>query len=361
MGELRLMKGNEVIAEAAIRCGSDGYFGYPITPQSEVMETLMARRPWEETGMVVLQAESEIASIHMIYGAAGCGKKVLTSSSSPGISLMSEGISYIAGAELPCVIINVQRGGPGLGTIQPSQADYNQATKGGGHGDYSLLVLAPASVQEMHDFVPLGFELAFKYRNPVMILADGVIGQLMEKVELMDPQPRWTPGQIEAISGEWATLGKTANRKKHVITSLELDASIMEQNNLRLQAKYARMKAEDVRYEALNCEDADYILVAFGSAARICQKTMQLARNKGIKVGLLRPITLFPFPEKVISELAQRVKGFLSVEYNAGQMVNDIRLAVNGKTKVEYFGRMGGIVPTPNEVEQALIEKLIEA
>jgi 2-oxoglutarate ferredoxin oxidoreductase subunit alpha len=207
----------------------------------------------------------------------------------------------------------------------------------------------------------LGFELAFKYRNPVMILADGVIGQLMEKVELMDQKPRWTAEQIQEISGEWATTGKTPDRPKHVITSLELDSAIMEQNNIRLQAKYTRMKAEDVRYEALNCEDADYILVAFGSAARICQKTMQLARKKGIKVGLLRPITLFPFPEKVISELADRVKGFLSVEYNAGQMVNDIRLAVNGKTKVEYYGRMGGIVPTPNEVEQALEQKLIGA
>jgi 2-oxoglutarate ferredoxin oxidoreductase subunit alpha len=218
MGELRLMKGNEVIAEAAIRCGCDAYFGYPITPQSEVMESLMASRPWEDTGMVVLQAESEIASIHMIYGAAGAGKKVMTSSSSPGISLMAEGISYIAGSELPCVIVNVMRGGPGLGTIQPSQADYNQATKGGGHGDYSLLVLAPASVQEMHDFVGLGFELAFKYRNPVMILADGVVGQMMEKVELMDQQPRWTDEQVKEISGNWATLGKSKNREKHVIT-----------------------------------------------------------------------------------------------------------------------------------------------
>ena len=361
MGELRLMKGNEVIAEAAIRCGCDAYFGYPITPQSEVMETLMALRPWEGSGMVVLQAESEIAAINMIYGAAGCGKKVITSSSSPGISLMSEGISYIAGSELPCVIVNVQRGGPGLGTIQPSQADYNQATKGGGHGDYSLLVLAPSSVQEMHDFVGLGFELAFKYRNPVMILADGVIGQMMEKVELMDQKPRWTPEQIEEISGSWATTGKTENRVKHIITSLEMDAGIMEQNNLRLQAKYDRMKAEEVRYEMIDCEDADYILVAFGSAARICQKTVQLARKNGIKVGLLRPITLFPFPEKVISDLAGRVKGFLSVEFNAGQMVYDVRLAANGKTKVEYFGRMGGNLPTPNEVETALVQKLIGA
>ena len=358
MGELRLMKGNEVIAEAAIRCGCDAYFGYPITPQSEVMETLMTQRPWEDTGMVVLQAESEIASIHMIYGAAGAGKKVMTSSSSPGISLMAEGISYLAGAELPCVIVNVQRGGPGLGTIQPSQADYNQATKGGGHGDYNLLVLAPASVQEMNDFVGLGFDLAFKYRNPVMILADGVIGQMMEKVELMDQQPRWTNEEVKAISGSWATLGKTADRERHIVTSLDLDSSRMEIHNIHLQKKYQQMRDEEVRYELIDCEDADYILVAFGSAARISQKTMQLARAKGHKVGLLRPITLFPFPEKPIAELASRVKGMLVVEFNAGQMVNDVRLAVNGKTKVEYYGRMGGIVPSPNEVESSLYQKL---
>jgi len=359
MGELRLMKGNEVIAEAAIRCGCDAYFGYPITPQSEVMETLMAHRPWEASGMVVLQAESEIASIHMVYGAAGAGKRVMTSSSSPGISLMAEGISYMAGAELPCVIVNVQRGGPGLGTIQPSQADYNQATKGGGHGDYSLIVLAPASVQEMHDFVVLGFELAFKYRTPVMILADGVIGQLMEKVELIEQRPRWTNEQIVEISGSWATIGKLASRKKHIITSLELDSSIMEQNNIRLQEKYTLIRSKEVRYEAIDCDDAEYIMVAFGSAARICQKTVQIARKKGIKVGLIRPITLFPFPEEIIAAYATKVKGFLSVEFNAGQMVNDIRLAANGKTKVEYFGRMGGIVPNPNEVAEALEQKLI--
>jgi 2-oxoglutarate/2-oxoacid ferredoxin oxidoreductase subunit alpha len=359
MGELRLMKGNEVIAEAAIRCGCDAYFGYPITPQSEVMETLMVQRPWESSGMVVLQAESEIASIHMVYGASGSGKRVMTSSSSPGISLMAEGISYMAGAELPCVIVNVQRGGPGLGTIQPSQADYNQATKGGGHGDYSLIVLAPASVQEMHDFVVLGFELAFKYRTPVMILADGVIGQLMEKVELIAQRPRWTNEQITEISGSWATVGKLSSRKKHIITSLELDSSIMEQNNIRLQEKYTLIRSKEVRYEAIACDDAEYIMVAFGSAARICQKTVQIARSKGIKVGLIRPITLFPFPEEIIAEYATKVKGFLSVEFNAGQMVNDIRLAVNGKTKVEYFGRMGGIVPNPNEVAEALEQKLI--
>ena len=359
MGELRLMKGNEVIAEAAIRCGCDGYFGYPITPQSEVMETLMARRPWEETGMVVLQAESEVASINMVYGAAGAGKKVMTSSSSPGISLMAEGISYLAGAELPCLIVNVQRGGPGLGTIQPSQADYFQATKGGGHGDYRLIVLAPASVQEMNDFVDLGFELAFKYRNPVMILSDGAIGQMMEKVELADFKPRWTDEEVKEISGSWAAMGKSPDRKQNVITSLELESDKMERNNIRFQAKYSKIQENEVRYEAIDCDDADYIIVAFGSSARVCQKTIQLARAKGHKVGLLRPITLFPFPTEKIKELAQRAKGFLSVEMNAGQMVEDVRLAVNGKVPVEYYGRMGGIIPSPDEVEKALEQKLI--
>jgi len=357
--ELRLMKGNEAIAEAAIRAGVDGYFGYPITPQSEILEYLMEANPYEKTGMVVLQAESEVAAINMVYGGAGCGKKVMTSSSSPGISLKQEGISYIAGAELPCLIVNVVRAGPGLGTIQPAQSDYFQSVKGGGHGDYHLIVLAPASVQDMADFVELAFDLAFKYRNPVMILADGVIGQMMEKVELMDQQPRWTDEQVKEITGSWATLGKSKDREKHVITSLEMDSHIMEDNNLRLQAKYQRMKEEDVRYEAIDCEYADYILVAFGCAARICQKTVQLARAKGYKVGLLRPITLFPFPEKVIAEMSSRVKGFLTVEFNAGQMVHDVRLAVNGKTRVEYFGRMGGILPSPDEVEKALIQKMI--
>ncbi len=362
MGELRLMKGNEVIAEAAIRCGCDGYFGYPITPQSEVMETLMEREPWNETGMVVLQAESEVASINMLYGAAGSGKKVMTSSSSPGISLMSEGISYIAGAELPCVIVNVQRGGPGLGTIQPSQADYFQSTKGGGHGDYRLIVLAPSSVQEMNDFVDLSFELAFKYRNPAMILTDGVIGQMMEKVELSDFKPRMSPNEIEEKYGSWATLGKPKNRGRNIITSLEMDSHRMEVNNRRFQEKYKQMEELEVRYEEIQCDDADYVLVAFGSSARICQKAVDIARNNGLKVGLLRPITLFPFPKKPIGELAKRVKGFLTVEMNAGQMVEDVQLAV-AKTKcsvpVEYFGRMGGIVPTPLEVVEALKQKLI--
>lgn len=355
------MKGNEVIAEAAIRCGCDGYFGYPITPQSEVMETLMAREPWNETGMVVLQAESELAAINMVYGAAGTGKKVMTSSSSPGISLMSEGISYIAGAELPCVIVNIQRGGPGLGTIQPSQADYFQATKGGGHGDYHLLVLAPASVQEMNDFVKLAFDLAFKYRNPVMILADGAIGQMMEKVELGDFEPRTGDDEVEVRCGSWATTGKGRSRERNVITSLELDSEKMEENNIRMQQKYRRMEQEEARCELIACEDAEYVMVAFGSAARICQKSVELAREKGLKVGLLRPITVYPFPSKPVAGLAARVKGFLCVEVNAGQMVEDVKLAIYDHgmvVPVKYYGRMGGIVPTPGEVVEAL-EKLV--
>jgi len=362
MGELKLMKGNEVIAEAAIRCGCDGYFGYPITPQSEVMETLMAREPWNKTGMVVLQAESEVASINMVYGAAATGKKVMTSSSSPGISLMAEGISYLAGAELPCLIVNVQRGGPGLGTIQPSQADYFQSVKGGGHGDYRLIVLAPASVQEMNDFVDLAFELAFKYRNPAMILADGAIGQMMEKVHLSEYKPRLTDEQIDTLYGSWATTGKKHGRKRNVTTSLELASAKMEENNIRFQKKYARMEAEEVRYETIQCDDADYILVAFGSAARICEKSVEMAREKGIKVGLLRPITLFPFPKKIIGEMAKKVKGFLTIEMNAGQMIEDVQLAVacaGCGIPVKYFGRMGGIIPTPDEVVNALEQKLI--
>ncbi|MGV8134284.1 MAG: 3-methyl-2-oxobutanoate dehydrogenase subunit VorB [Mangrovibacterium sp.] len=362
MGELRLMKGNEVIAEAAIRCGCDGYFGYPITPQSEIMETLMAREPWNETGMVVLQAESEVASINMVYGAAGTGKKVMTSSSSPGISLMAEGISYLAGAELPCVIVNVQRGGPGLGTIQPSQADYFQSTKGGGHGDYHLLVLAPASVQEMNDFVKLAFDLAFKYNNPAMILADGAIGQMMEKVELSEFETRLTDAEIEARSGSWAVTGKRRDRERHIITSLELNSEKMEENNVRFQKKYRKMEEEEVRYELIECDDAEYILVAFGSASRICQKSVELARAKGLKVGLLRPITLYPFPRKPVAELAGRVKGFLSVEINAGQMIEDVKLSIYDQglvVPVKYYGRMGGIVPTPGEVVDALQRLLI--
>lgn len=357
MKELRLMKGNEAIAEAAIRAGADGYFGYPITPQSEIMEYLMAEKPQDRTGMIVLQAESEVAAINMVYGGASCGKRVMTSSSSPGFSLKQEGISYIAGSELPCLIVNVARGGPGLGTIQPAQADYFQSTKGGGHGDYRMLVLAPSSVQEMSDFVGLGFDLAFKYRNPVLMLSDGAIGQMMEKVELDEQKPRFTDEEIKKNT-PWATTGKTPDRERNIITSLDLDSYKMEQHNVELQKKYRLMEENEVRYEEVNCEDAEYIFVAYGTSARICLKSIQLARAKGIKVGLLRPITLFPFPKKPIAAIASKVKGILVVELSAGQMVEDVRLAVNGKVKVEHFGRMGGIIHTPGEVVTAL-ENLI--
>jgi 2-oxoglutarate/2-oxoacid ferredoxin oxidoreductase subunit alpha len=358
MEELRLMKGNEAVAEAAIRAGADGYFGYPITPQSEILEYLMAQKPYETTGMVVLQAESEVSAINMVYGGGGCGKKVLTTSSSPGISLMQEGISYMCGSEIPCLLVNVVRGGPGLGTIQPSQADYFQACKGGGHGDYKLYVLAPSSVQEMADFVGLGFEMAFKYRNPAMILSDGAIGQMMEKVILREQKPRWTTEEIRKMS-PWATIGKTKERNQNILTSLELDSAVQEQVNIRLQAKYRRMEQEDVHFEEIKCDDAEYLFVAFGLTARICQKSVELAREKGIKVGLLRPITLYPFPEKPIKELAQKVKGMLVVEMNAGQMIEDVRLSVCGKVKVEHFGRVGGIIPSPVEIVEALENKII--
>lgn len=346
--EIRLMKGNEAIAEAAIRFGADGYFGYPITPQSEILEYLMEANPQATTGMVVLQAESELAAINMVYGGAACGKRVMTTSSSPGISLMQEGITYIAGAELPCLVVNVVRGGPGLGTIQPAQSDYFQATKGGGHGDYHLIVLAPASVQEMADFVELAFDLAFRYRNPAMILSDGAIGQMMEKVELKLFRKR----SEEVIP--WATTGKPATRERNIITSLDLDPERQEKFNRKLVAKYQEIREKEVRYEEFMVDDADYIMVAYGTSARICQKAIQLARAEGIKAGLLRPITLFPFPMKRLNELGTRVKGMLSVEMSAGQMVEDVMLAVNGKTRVSHFGRMGGMIPTPEEVVENL-------
>jgi 2-oxoglutarate ferredoxin oxidoreductase subunit alpha len=335
--ELKLMKGNEALAEAAIRAGVDGYFGYPITPQSEILEYLMEANPQTTTGMVVLQAESEVAAINMVYGGAACGKKVMTSSSSPGISLKQEGITYIAGAELPCLIVNVVRGGPGLGTIQPAQSDYFQAVKGGGHGDYHLIVLAPSSVQEMADFVELSFDLAFKYRNPVMILSDGAIGQMMEKVYLKPQKKR-----SEEIL-PWATTGKPATRERNIITSLDLDAERQEKFNLKLVAKYKEVE-----------DDAEYLFVAYGTSARICQKAIKMARAEGIRAGLVRPITLFPYPKKRLNELASKVKGMLAVEMSTGQMVEDVMLSVNGKTRVGHYGRMGGIIPTPEEVVENL-------
>lgn len=356
--EVMLMKGNEAIAHACIRCGADGFFGYPITPQSEIIETLALLKPWETSGMVVLQAESEIAAINMVYGGAGAGKRVLTTSSSPGVALMQEGISYMAGAEIPGVIVNVQRGGPGLGTIQPSQSDYFQATRGGGNGDYNVIVLAPASVQEMADFVDLAFELAFKYRNPAMILSDGVIGQMMEKVVLPPVKPRRTEEEI-ARDCSWATIGRTATRQPNILSSLELKPEVMEERNIVLQRKYAEIKMREVRYESLRCEDADYLIVAFGSAARIAEKSIENAREAGLKVGLFRPVTLWPFPSEALHELAKGKKGILVAEINAGQMIEDVRLSIDGMVPVAYFGRLGGIVPDPEEIVNALREKLV--
>ena len=353
------MKGNEAIAHAAIRCGADGYFGYPITPQSEVLETLAKLKPWETTGMVVLQAESEVASINMIYGGAGAGKRVFTSSSSPGIALMQEGIAYMAGAELPGVFVNVQRGGPGLGTIQPSQSDYFQATRGGGNGDYNVIVLAPNSVQEMSDFMDLAFTLAFRYRNPAMILSDGVIGQMMEKVVLPPQKPRRTEEEVKQEC-PWASIGRTPDRAPNIITSLELKPEVMELRNQHLQKKYATIKEKEVRYEAIQLDDdTDIMIVAFGSAARIAEKAIEIAREQGIKAGLFRPITLWPFPEKEIAQAVHGKRGVLVVEINAGQMIEDVRLAVNGEVTVEHFGRLGGIVPEPEEIVNAIKEKLL--
>lgn len=350
--EVTLMKGNEAIAHAAVRYGADGYFGYPITPQSEVLETLEALMPWETTGMVVLQAESEVASINMVYGGAATGKAVMTSSSSPGISLMQEGMSYIAASELPALVVNVMRGGPGLGTIHPSQSDYFQATKGGGHGDYHFIVLAPATVQEMADFVALGFDLAFKYRTPALLLADGVVGQMMEKVVLPPQRPRRTEEEIRKQC-PWAVSGRSDGRGPNIITSLELDDEKMEENNERFQRTYRLIEQNEVRYQEYFTDDCDYLFVAFGSIARICLKAIEEAREKGLKIGLIRPITLWPFAYNRISELTSCVKGMLVVEINAGQMIEDVRLAVEGRVPVHHYGRMGGIVPNPGEILNA--------
>lgn len=351
--EVLLLKGNEALAMAAIRYGVDAFFGYPITPQSEIMETLVAQKPWETTGMIVLQAESEVASINMVYGAAATGRCALTSSSGPGISLMQNGLSYLAGANLPCVVVNVMRGGPGLGTISPSQADYYQATRGGGHGDYRTFVIAPSSVQEMADFVAIAFDWAFKYRNPAMILVDGTIGQMMEKVVLPPFRQRLSADEIRE-QRPWASVGKSQSRKRNLISSLQLDPLKMEQLCLAREQRYRQAELNDVRYEEMCCNDADYVLVAFGSAARICQKTISLARAIGLKIGLLRPITLWPFPSEKISELSYNVKGMLVVELNSGQMIDDVKLATNSRVPIHHYGRLGGVVFTPDEVLNAL-------
>lgn len=347
MPEIKFMKGNEALAEAAIRAGLEGYFGYPITPQSEVVEYLAMEEPKHK--YVLLQAESEVASINMVYGAAGAGARVMTSTSSPGFSLMQEGVSYIACAELPCVVVNVVRGGPGLGTIQPSQGDYFQAVKGGGHGDYRLITLAPNSVQEMIDFTILGFDLADQYLTPVLILSDGAIGQMMEKVVL--------PEKIIPVKNKpWATTGKTADRERNIITSLYIQSEDMEAKNLRLQKKYQEIENNEIRFEEYQVSDAEIVLVAYGVTSRTCKKVVDLGREENIKLGLLRPKTLWPFPKEQIRKLAEKptVKHFFSVEMSSGQMVEDVMLAVNGRKPVDFYGRNGGIIPTPEEILAAV-------
>jgi 2-oxoglutarate ferredoxin oxidoreductase subunit alpha len=342
------MKGNEAIAEAAIRAGCKAYFGYPITPQSEIIEYLAEEG--RTRGMIVMQVESEVAAINMVYGASGAGARAMTSSSSPGISLMQEGISYMASAELPALVVNINRGGPGLGTIQPAQGDYFQATKGGGHGDYHLIVLAPASCQEMADFVFDAFDLADQYRNPVMILADGALGQMMEKVVFKENKKN--NQQLDKL---WATTGKPTTRERNIITSLFIQPEKMEAVNLHLQKKYQTICENEVRFQLVDTDDAEIVLVAYGLSARICQRAAELARELGVNVGLLRPITLYPFPYFVLHQLRQRVSGIMVVELNAGQMLEDVQLGVEGKVPVEFYGRMGGIIPSPDEILEKII------
>ena len=343
MGEKILMKGNEAIGEAAIRAGCRFYFGYPITPQSE-LTAYMAKKLLKMKDTAFVQAESEIAAINMVYGTAATGARAMTSSSSPGISLKQEGISYIACAELPCVIVNIQRGGPGLGSIQPGQADYFQATKGGGHGDYHLIVLAPSSVQELVDLTMDAFDLADKYQNPAMILGDGLIGQMMEAVEFKERKKVDLPDKKG-----WALTG-CKGRKKYSIVPFNLDPYEMEKVNFKIQEKYNKLKEKEVRYEAVNLDNADLIIVAYGTVARIVKTVIDNAKKEGINIGLIRPITLFPFPESIIAEASERVNEFLVVEMSLGQMVEDVKLAVNGKAEVNFYGRVGGVVPTQSEI-----------
>lgn len=349
MSEKLLMKGNEALGEAAIQAGCQLYFAYPITPQSELPEYLSRRMP--EIGRVFLQAESEIAAIYMVYGAAGAGARVMTSSSSPGISLKQEGLSYLAAAELPCVIVNMSRGGPGLGSIQPAQSDYLQATKGGGHGDYHLIVLAPASAQEIVDLTTLAFDLADQYRIPVMIMGDGLLGQMMEPVRFPDRTNAQLPEK------PWAATGYKGDRPRNIVRSLDLQPELCEARNRKLQEKYADISATQKRSDEYLTDDADIVLVAFGTVARICRSAIDMAREKGIKAGLFRPITLWPFPDRALASLAEKERVFLSVEMNCGQMVDDIKLAVECRRPVHFFGRVGGVVPAPEEV-LAEIEKL---
>ena len=346
MGQKMLMKGNEAIAEAAIQAGCRFFFGYPITPQNQIPEYMSKRLPKVEGGCF-LQAESEVAAINMVYGAAGAGARCMTSSSSPGISLKQEGISYIVGAELPCVIVNMVRGGPGLGSIQPAQSDYYQSTRGGGHGDYRMLVLAPSSVQEAVELTQLAFDLADKYRNPVLIMGDGLIGQMMEPVEMPTYEK---PADLPEKT--WAATGWTpgCGRERAIINSLYIAPDKLEEHVRHLYEKYAAMEAQECRWQEELVDDADYVLVAYGTTARIARSAMRKLREKGVKAGLIRPITLWPFPSAAIAQAAAHAKAILTVEMSMGQMVDDVRLAVEGKAPVRFFGRTGGIVPTVREI-----------
>jgi len=344
-----LMKGNEVIAEAAIRAGCRHYFGYPITPQTEIMH-YMAKRMVEVGGCFV-QAESEVAAINMVYGAAAAGARVLTSSSSPGISLKQEGMSYIAGAELPAVVVNIVRAGPGLGGILPAQGDYFQATKGGGHGDYRNIVIAPASIQELYEMTVAAFNLADQYRMLVMILGDGALGQMMEPVLFKEVEPNVSTEKL------WAATGRHGKPEHNIITSIYIDPDMLEMKNRELVAKYAVVQKEETRFETLNLDGAEIVFTAFGTASRICRNVIRQAAEMGIKVGMIRPITLWPFPSEEIARIANlsHVKAFLDIELNAGQMVEDVRLAVNGKKPVHFYGRMGGNLPTQKEILDQLL------
>lgn len=342
----QFLKGNEAVVKGAVLAGCKAYYGYPITPASEIAEAASKYVP--DAGGTFLQAESEIAAINMVYGAASSGVRVMTASSGPGISLKTEGISYCAGAELPCVIVSIVRGGPGLGNIGPEQSDYNQIVKGGGHGNYKAIVLSPNSVQEMFDFGKLSFELADKYRNPVFIMADGFNGQMMEPVEIGQPS-------INEPEKNWAVRG-TEETSDNLITSIQLDHDDLEAHNEKLQKKYSIMEEEEVRYEGLHLTDADIVLVAFGIASRVVQSAVERLRNEGVKAGMFRPKTLFPFPKKQISDLAEKMDQFLVVEMNNGQMIDDVKLAVEGRKPVHFHNRMGGNVPSINEVREKVLK-----
>ena len=353
--EKELWKGNEAIAEAAIRAGCDCYFGYPITPQSEVPEYMSAHMP--KHGKVFVQAESELAAINMVYGAGGAGLRAMTSSSSPGISLQQEGITYLAGAEVPCVIVNCMRGGPGLGTIQPGQSDYYQCTRGGGNGDYRTLVLAPSNIQETVDCIQEAFDIADQYRNPVMVVMDGLIGQMMEPIE-------WKPYQKRELAPkDWAASGRMGREDHNVINSLYIDPELCDEHNKRLAEKYALIEKNEVRWECIDCDDAEVIITAYGTPARIALTALENLKAQGVKVGLFRPITLWPFPEKALHELVGKdsVKVILDVELSStGQMIDDVRLAVEGRKPIRYLGHAGGVMPTVEEITETVIKALKE-